>query len=165
MAGVLLERLLAYKYSNKYNVLCVVCDSASAPSPISSHCLYGKLDPSRLAAAYHYKATRSDQAGLRKRIGEIAETRVRFGYRRIWVMLRREAWAVNVKRVDRLWVGSQVDPIQIRKNRHAAPRGAPIVFLAEALLHHDKNLRVDVLDAFRLAISQSGELLFAGAFR
>lgn len=54
-------------------------------------------------STYHYKATRSDQAGLRKRIREIAETRVRFGYRRIWIMLRREGWAVNVKRVYRLY--------------------------------------------------------------
>ena len=28
---------------------------------------------------------------------------MRFGYRRIWVMLRREGWAVNVKRVYRLY--------------------------------------------------------------
>ena len=30
-----------------------------------------------------------------KRIKEIAETRVRYGYRRIYVLLRREGWNVN----------------------------------------------------------------------
>jgi putative transposase len=30
---------------------------------------------------------------------EIAATRVRYGYRRIHVMLRREGWPVNSKRV------------------------------------------------------------------
>ena len=36
---------------------------------------------------------------LRKRIKEIVETRVRYGYRRIHVLLRREGWAINLKRV------------------------------------------------------------------
>ena len=34
---------------------------------------------------------------------EIAETRVRYGYRRIHVLLRREGWPVNAKRVYRLY--------------------------------------------------------------
>ncbi len=34
---------------------------------------------------------------------EIAETRVRYGYRRIHVLLRREGWDVNAKRVYRLY--------------------------------------------------------------
>ena len=33
---------------------------------------------------------------------EIAETRMRYVYRRIHVLLRREGWPVNVKRVRRL---------------------------------------------------------------
>ena len=37
-----------------------------------------------------------------KRIKEIAETRVRYGGRRIRVQLRREGWRVNAKRVLRL---------------------------------------------------------------
>lgn len=40
-------------------------------------------------STYHYRP-RPEQAGLRKRIKEIAETRVRYGYRRIHVLLRRE---------------------------------------------------------------------------
>src|SRR6202034_3019497 len=34
---------------------------------------------------------------------ELAATRVRFGYRRLTVMLRREGWAVNAKRIYRLY--------------------------------------------------------------
>lgn len=34
-------------------------------------------------------------ADLKKRMKEIAETRVRYGYRRIHVLLRREGWDVN----------------------------------------------------------------------
>jgi putative transposase len=54
-------------------------------------------------STYHYRARRCDQAGLIKRIKEIAETRMRYGYRRIHVLLRREGWNVNPKRVYRLY--------------------------------------------------------------
>jgi putative transposase len=37
------------------------------------------------------------------RLRELAANRVRFGYRRLTVMLRREGWRVNPKRVYRLY--------------------------------------------------------------
>ena len=40
-------------------------------------------------STYLYKSRRSDQAALKTRIKEIAETRVCYGYRRIHVLLRR----------------------------------------------------------------------------
>jgi putative transposase len=40
---------------------------------------------------------------LKKRIKEIAATRVRYGYRRIHVLLRREGWPVNAKRIYKLY--------------------------------------------------------------
>jgi len=40
---------------------------------------------------------------LRMRLRELAESRVRYGYRRLTVLLRREGWAVNTKRVYRLY--------------------------------------------------------------
>ena len=40
---------------------------------------------------------------LRARIRELAGERPRWGYRRIHVLLRREGWAVNRKRVQRLY--------------------------------------------------------------
>ena len=54
-------------------------------------------------STYHYKPSRDDQAVLKAKIKEIAETRVRYGYRRIHVLLRREGWSVNPKRVYRLY--------------------------------------------------------------
>jgi len=54
-------------------------------------------------STYHYKSRRDDQADLKERIKEIAETRVRYGYRRIHVLLKREGWAINPKRVYRLY--------------------------------------------------------------
>jgi putative transposase len=40
---------------------------------------------------------------LKARIKEIAATRVRYGYRRVHVLLRREGWPVNAKRIYRLY--------------------------------------------------------------
>ena len=57
-------------------------------------------------STYPYKGKRALQAGLARRVKEIAETRVRYGYRRIHVLLRREGWAVNAKRIHRLHKGS-----------------------------------------------------------
>jgi putative transposase len=41
-------------------------------------------------ATYHYRSRRPEQAPLRKRIREIAETRMRYGSPRITVLLWRE---------------------------------------------------------------------------
>jgi putative transposase len=54
-------------------------------------------------SSYHYKGCRTEQADLKQRIKEIAETRVRYGYRWIHVLLRREGWDVNGKRIYRLY--------------------------------------------------------------
>jgi putative transposase len=54
-------------------------------------------------STYHYRSRRDDPTALKLRIREIAETRVRYGYRRIHVLLKREGWHVNAKRVCRLY--------------------------------------------------------------
>ena len=54
-------------------------------------------------SSYHYRARRRGQADIEKRIREICETRVRYGYRRIHVLLRREGWLINMKRVRRIY--------------------------------------------------------------
>jgi putative transposase len=53
--------------------------------------------------ALHYQARRRDDPILRARIKELAAVRVRYGYKRITVLLRREGWLVNVKRVRRMY--------------------------------------------------------------
>jgi putative transposase len=52
---------------------------------------------------YRRRPRRDEQAFLRMRIKEIAAVRVRYGYRRIHVLLKREGWGINVKRVYRLY--------------------------------------------------------------
>jgi hypothetical protein len=45
-----------------------------------------------------YRSRRAGQAHLIEGISEIAATRVRYGYRRIHVLQRREEWRINPKR-------------------------------------------------------------------
>lgn len=54
-------------------------------------------------STYYYRSRRAGQAGLEHRIREICETRVRYGYRRVHVMLRREGWMINQKRTRRIY--------------------------------------------------------------
>ena len=52
---------------------------------------------------YAYKSKRGDQASLKLKIKDICEARVRYGYRRVHVMLRRDGIAINEKRTRRLY--------------------------------------------------------------
>jgi len=52
---------------------------------------------------YRYRSRRPDSGSLRARIEEIAAIKRRYGYRRVYLRLRREGWEVNRKRVYRLY--------------------------------------------------------------
>jgi len=54
-------------------------------------------------STYHYKSRRPGQAALEQRIKDICQTRVRYGYRRVHVLLRREGWHINQKRTRRIY--------------------------------------------------------------
>ena len=63
---------------------------------------------------YRYRARRSEDGRLRSRLRELAEARRRFGYRRLQVLLVREGWQVNHKRVYRLYVEEK---LSLRRKR------------------------------------------------
>jgi transposase InsO family protein len=50
-----------------------------------------------------YEHHRDPQEALRVRLRELAGSRVRYGYRRLTVLLKREGWPVNAKRIYRLY--------------------------------------------------------------
>jgi putative transposase len=62
-------------------------------------------------AAWYRKSTAKDQTALRLRIRDLAHAQPRFGYQRFWVLLRREGWLVNRKRVRRLY---RLEGLQLR---------------------------------------------------
>jgi putative transposase len=50
-----------------------------------------------------YRYRRDPQEALRMRLRDLAASRVRYGYRRLTVLLKREGWKVNAKRIYRLY--------------------------------------------------------------
>ncbi len=83
-------------------------------------------------SSLRYRSRRPAAEELRRRLRELAGERPRYGYQRLWALLRREGWAVNHKRVYRLYVE---EGLKLRKRRRrcraqvervplAAPTGA-----------------------------------------
>ena len=68
----------------------------------------------------NYVSRAGDQAYLRMRIKEIAAVRVRYGYRRIHVVLQREGWEINHKRVYRLYCEEGLHLRSKRPRRHVS---------------------------------------------
>ena len=54
-------------------------------------------------SSQRYRSVADPQTELRMRLRELAASRVRYGYRRLWLLLRREGFTVNHKRVYRLY--------------------------------------------------------------
>lgn len=59
-----------------------------------------------------YRSVRPDDAALRARLRELAAVRRRFGYRRLWLLLRREGVRVNRKKLRRLY---REERLQVRR--------------------------------------------------
>jgi putative transposase len=70
-----------------------------------------------------YQSTAQDQTALQMRLRDLAAARVRYGYRRLHVLLRREGWHVNHKRVYRLYRQAGLSlRLKTRKKRISALR-------------------------------------------
>ena len=54
-------------------------------------------------SSQRYKSVRDPQEALRIRLKDLAAVRIRYGYRRLHVLLRREGWPVNHKRIYLLY--------------------------------------------------------------
>ena len=65
-------------------------------------------------SAWYYKSHRDPQTALRQRIRDLAQSRVRFGYRRILLLLKREGWDVGKNRLYRLY---REENLGLRLNR------------------------------------------------
>lgn len=68
-----------------------------------------------------YSPTKKDDAVLMARICDFELTRVRYGFWRIYVLLRREGWAVNHKHVYRLY---ELQGLNYRRKRPCGSRSA-----------------------------------------
>jgi len=76
-----------------------------------------------------YQSRRDPQTELRIRLRDLAAVRIRYGYRRLTVMLRREGWRVNTKRVYRLY---REEALQVRTKKRVKSAAQVRITLAEA---------------------------------
>ena len=74
---------------------------------------------SRSVARYRRRCV--DPPGLRERLRALAAERRRFGYRRLWVLLRREDFLVNHKRVYRMY---REEGLMVQRRRRKRMCGA-----------------------------------------
>jgi len=69
----------------------------------------------------HVPGKANQDTALSQRMVEISRQNPRYGYRRVWALLRREGWAVNKKRVQRLWREADLKvPTKQHKSRRLA---------------------------------------------
>jgi len=62
-------------------------------------CALARIDP----RVYRYRSKRPDDTAIRKRLRTLASERRRFGYRRLHILLRREGFEINKKKLYRLY--------------------------------------------------------------
>lgn len=108
-----------------------------------------------------YRGVRHSQEPLRLRLRELAVSRVRYGYRRLHILLRREGWEINAKRVYRLY---RLEQLTLRRknmrrrvsSRHRDDRPAvegvnqawAMDFMSDALADGRKLRVLTVIDLF-----------------
>ena len=96
-----------------------------------------------------YVSVKPDQAPLRLRIHDLARTRTRYGYFRIYIMLRREGWLVNHKArlpsVSTGWTEPSVQEASPQCQRRRQGDKAPIYGLAIADLKKEGKLPDDTI--------------------
>ena len=68
----------------------------------------------------YYQSIADDQAFLRMRIKELSQVRIGWGYRRIHILLQREGWQVNHKRVYRIYTQEGLTLRKKRPKRHVS---------------------------------------------
>ena len=102
---------------------------------------------------------RGDDVTLRRRLGDLAQARPRFGYRRRHVLLRREGIVVNHKRIERLYRQDGLALGRRRPRRVATRRGRPpgpshpneqwaLDFVSDALTSGRRIRLLTVIDTF-----------------
>ena len=76
--------------------------------------------------SYYYRSHARDHSALKMRLNELALTRIRFGYLRLTILLRREGWAVGKKLVYRLYGELGLTMRRKRHRRIASATRSPL---------------------------------------
>jgi putative transposase len=82
------------------------------------------------ASTFRYRSERSDEA-LKEKLVRLAQEKPRFGYRRLYVLLRREGEQVNHKRVWRVYREAGL-AVKRRRRKRLVRSGVPVVQASSA---------------------------------
>lgn len=119
-------------------------------------------------SVYQYRSHRDPQTALRQRMCEIAATRMRYGYRKIRVLLLREGYQVSKNRLYRLYREEGLS-VRYRPNRKrraqmsrparakstAANQAWSLDFVADQLSNGQRFRALTIIDVFtREALAQ-----------
>lgn len=74
----------------------------------------------RQRATFNYQACPDRHVGLVKEIHDLAQRHPRYGYRRVWALLRRRGRRVNKKHVHRLWKRAKLQVRKVTRQRGSA---------------------------------------------
>ena len=97
-------------------------------------------------STFYYQSRAKDATALTLRLVELARTRVRYGCRRLYEILRREGWRVNHKRIHRLYVMMGLQ-LYIRRNvKRASHTRVPIARPETRNEHWSMDFMADMLD-------------------
>jgi len=72
-----------------------------------------------------YKSRKKTEEPLRRRLRELAATHVRYGYRRLTVLLRREGWRANAKHIYRLYDEENLKVRSVERKKIARRQRVP----------------------------------------
>lgn len=88
----------------------------------------------------HYRSRKDPQLALRARMREIAQVRIRYGYRRVHVLLRREGWRHGRSQTYRLYTEERLQlrsklpkrrKMVVQRSQRAVPRGPDEAWTAD----------------------------------
>jgi putative transposase len=100
-------------------------------------------------SSWYYRSVAKDLTALILRLKELARVRTRFGYRRLYELLRREGWTVNHKRIHRLYVLHGLQLALRRKQKRASAVRVPLAKPVRANEHWSMDFMHDVLETGR----------------
>ena len=112
-------------------------------------------------SVHYYRSVKDPKLALRRRMHELAQVRIRYGYRRIHVLLRREGWRHGRGQTYRLYTEEKLQlrsklpkrrKMVVQRNQRAAP-SAPndawtMDFVADQLADGTKLRALTVVDVF-----------------
>ena len=105
-------------------------------------------------STWQYRSIKQLVKGLRERIVELAGERRRFGYRRLYILLRREGWVINHKAIHRIY---REEGLQVRKRKRKwiGPADRQPIELPQKINERwSKNFVLDVLSNGRRTIEE-----------